>query len=287
MGDEIGDLIAVEVGNTRCAMGLFRGTRAAGEAARVPAADAAGLARALEGLREEAPGAAIVLAGVNPSALDAVERAARGAVARGGAGGNVRVLRLGRDAAIPIRRALDDDTTVGQDRLLCALAAYAVSEQACVVIDAGTAVTVDFVDGEGVFQGGVIAPGASMMLRALHEQTASLPSLSFEVPDPARGPFGKDTAHAMRLGVVNAIRGLVRATVERYADAFGAYPQIVATGGDAGALFAEDDLVENIVTDLQLLGIAHACRILAGGGDERPMPPTGRRGLDALEDDEA
>jgi type III pantothenate kinase len=124
-------------------------------------------------------------------------------------------------------------------------------------------VTVDFVDGQGVFQGGAIAPGLNLMLRALHEHTAALPSVKYERPDDGM-TFGKDTRGAMLLGVHAAVTGLVRALCERYSEFFGAYPQIIATGGDARALFEGDDLVEHIVPDLTLLGIEAACRIQLG-----------------------
>jgi type III pantothenate kinase len=177
---------------------------------------------------------------------------------------------------------------------LCAFGAYARAKQACVIVDAGTAVTVDFVDGEGAFHGGVIAPGAQMMLDAMHEKTAQLPKValggqplrggsaeptsiageheSTTPPPPSQepprsggpNPFGKNTREAMLLGVANSIRGLVQHTVERYADFFGAYPQVVATGGDAPALFGDEitqgGIVESIVPDLQLIGILEVCR---------------------------
>ena len=178
------------------------------------------------------------------------------------------VYMIGDDIAVPLRHNLDDASTLGQDRQLCALAAYSRARQACVVVDAGTAITVDFVDGEGVFQGGVIAPGLAMMLGSLHEQTSALPSLGWTPPDKARGPFGKDTKHAMLLGVQAAARGLVRHVVETYAEAYEAYPQIVATGGDAPALFEGDEVVEHVVPDLQLIGILEACRAAVGGEEE-------------------
>src|SRR5437763_1423762 len=174
-----------------------------------------------------------------------------------------------------MQHTLDDASAVGQDRLLCAFGAFARAKQGCVVVDAGTAVTVDFVDGEGVFHGGVIAPGAQMMLEALHAKTAQLPAVDFRGNEggaarPADGPvapapFGKNTREAMLLGVGNAIRGLVQLTVESYAEFFGGYPQVVATGGDAPALFGEEvsaggGLIESIVPDLQLIGILEVCR---------------------------
>lgn len=261
-------LIAVAVGNTRTAFARFHGSRLETEASVLPNADPIALARAIDALTDTAAhdghDAAIVIGSVNHPLADALEASLRDS-------NSDRVYRLGRDLEIPIANALTDDSTVGQDRLLCALGAFARAEQACVVIDAGTAVTVDFVDGEGTFQGGVIAPGLSMMLASLHEKTAALPKISFALPDPILGPFGKDTRHAMHLGVLNAVRGLVRTMIEQYAIAFGAYPQIIATGGDARVLFEGDELIEHIVPELQLIGIAAACtRVLvdedAGGG---------------------
>lgn len=258
--------LALHIGNSRARLGVFRGADLhdpvsillrGSEHAAVIEEIVSGAAKATEQMHD----ARVVLASVNDPVAEEVETRLRRVFGE-------EVYRIGRDLDIPIAKALDDDSTVGQDRLLCALAAYARAEQACVVVDAGTAITVDFVDGEGTFQGGVIAPGLRMMLEAMHEKTAALPMLAFELPPPSRGPFGKDTAHAMRLGVVNMARGLVRRCVEEYADAYGAYPQIVATGGDAPALFESDDLVEHIVPDLQLMGIAEACRRTLSEGNE-------------------
>lgn len=242
--------IALAVGNTRARWGLFRG-RELDEASAAPWSDAQTIAASILRLAEGVPDAVVVMSSVNPPAADVIAE-------RIGSGGGVRVARIGFDVAIPLSHTLDDAKTLGQDRALCALAAYRRAKQACVVVDAGTAITVDFVDGEGVFQGGVIAPGLNMMLGAMHSRTAALPSVPFAPVDRADGPFGKDTRGAMVRGVRNAAKGLVRETIEQYAEVFGAYPQIVATGGDARTLFEDDDLVEMIVPDLQLLGIAEA-----------------------------
>jgi hypothetical protein len=65
----------------------------------------------------------------------------------------------------------------------------------------------------------------------------------------------------MLLGVQSAVRGMTRLLIDRYAEFYTAYPQVIATGGDARALFENDDLVEHIVPELTLLGIEAACRI--------------------------
>jgi hypothetical protein len=72
----------------------------------------------------------------------------------------------------------------------------------------------------------------------------------------------------MLVGVRGAARGLAHELIDRYAEFYGAYPQIVATGGDARALFEGDEVIEHIVPDLTLLGIQAACAIQLGGDVE-------------------
>ena len=163
-----------------------------------------------------------------------------------------RVVRVDKDLPIPIGRQLDREAIVGEDRLLNAAAAYDVLRQACVIVDAGTAITVDFVDGAGTFHGGAIAPGANLMLDSLARGTAQLPEVPFARP---LEPLGHNTLEAMRTGVFHAMRGLVRELTEQYAEIAGAYPMVVATGGDAEALFEGFELVERIVPDLTLMGM--------------------------------
>lgn len=246
-------IVAVAVGNTRTRVGFASGKDIHDAQALEnsdPSIVAATVARLCRG-GESGPASAVVMSSVNPRFSVPLAEAL-------GESGCAEVARVGSDVPILMPTALDDDSTVGQDRMLCGLAAYRRAQQAVVVIDAGTAITVNFVDGEGTFQGGVIAPGLSTMLASLTEKTAALPRLAPQKFDPSRGPFGKDTSHAMQLGVRNAALGLVRHTIEQFAEAYQAYPQIVATGGDAIMLFDGDEVVEHIVPDLQLLGIVEA-----------------------------
>lgn len=242
-------IVTVSVGNTRVRAGLS--TRLANrpeieQSASFPIAEAA--AR----IADLAVGASVVaMATVNEPASTLLTDTLANV-------GAPPVLRVNREIPVPLKHTLTDATTLGQDRALNALAAFRRVEQACVVIDAGTAITVDFVDGEGIFHGGVIVPGCQMMLDALHTRTSALPEVSFEsLPDPLE-PFGRDTPGAMLLGSASAARGLVRHMAERYAEFYGAFAQIIATGGDAETLFRNDDLVEVIVPDLTLIGIAEA-----------------------------
>jgi type III pantothenate kinase len=253
------NLLGVCVGNTRTRYALFHGSELQ-DSASLDNGDLEAIASTLAGLHQQAASPAIVISSVNPAIADRLEA---DLARRTGAD----CFRVGRDLEVPIAHSLRDDSTVGQDRLLTALGAFSRAKQACVVIDAGTAVTVDFVDGEGAFHGGAIAPGLNMMLRSLHEGTAALPLIRFE--PPTDGPFGKDTVSAMRLGVRAAIVGMVHELVDRYAEFFGAYPQVVATGGDSHTLFAEDPIVEHLVPDLQLIGLQAACATVLGSIEDK------------------
>ncbi|MDP6541666.1 MAG: type III pantothenate kinase, partial [Phycisphaerales bacterium] len=168
------------------------------------------------------------------------------------------IWQIGEDLPAPIGQHLDPETLTGIDRLLNAAAAWDAHKQACVVVDAGTCITVDFVDGEGTFHGGAIAPGAQAQLNAMHNDASALPDVKFE--PPLKEAFGKNTAQAMLQGVFHGIRGMVRQLSEQYAIRYGAYPMVIATGGDAISLFEDDELIERIVPDLQLQGMITAVR---------------------------
>lgn len=168
------------------------------------------------------------------------------------------IWQIGEDLPAPIGQHLDPETLTGIDRLLNAAAAWESHQQACVVVDVGTCITVDFVDGDGTFHGGAIAPGAQTQLNAMHNDTSALPEVHFEAP--LKEAFGKNTAQAMLQGVFHGIRGMVRQLSEQYAIRYGAYPLVIATGGDAIVLFDDDELIDRTVPDLQLHGMIVAVK---------------------------
>ncbi len=243
-------LLAISVGNTRTAFGVFEGDLLV-RADSAPNADEKTLLAAL--LKEaksieDAEVRAVVAATVNPAFSDRLIESLEKEL-------DAPVRRVGPDLPVAIEHSLGADHTTGQDRLLAALAAFDGLKQACVVVDAGTAITVDFVDGAGVFHGGVIAPGVQMMLDALANGAAALPEL--RIDDPAGpDPYAKTTPDAMRGGALAAGRGLVRTMLDAYSESYGAYPAVIATGGDAERLFRDDDVVETIVPHLVLRGVA-------------------------------
>ncbi|MFG0292617.1 MAG: type III pantothenate kinase [Phycisphaerales bacterium JB050] len=246
-----GSILAISVGNTNTLLGVC----VDGEplhSVSIANATPEALPKAIATLAAEHAVDVAVLASVNRTVSDQLIRTLRTTA-------EVQVMQIGTDLGLPLKHTLEEKAIAktGQDRLLSAIAGYHIAKQACVVVDAGTAVTVDFVDGQGTFHGGAIAPGVRMGLRALHNQTDALPEIEFSAPE-ADVPYARNTREAMLHGVFYGVRGLVRQLAERYAIAYDAYPVILATGGDAQALFEGDELVERIVPDLTLRGIALA-----------------------------
>jgi type III pantothenate kinase len=259
--DTASHLLTLAVGNSRARIGLFRGEELSGSQS-FQTGDTDGLVAWIASNAGSGSGLPLLVATVNPSGSDRLVEACRELGVVG------TVLRIGRDVPIPMVADVREPDRVGQDRLLCALAAWVSTEGPCVVVDCGTATTVDFVSEEGVFRGGAIAPGVAMMLDSMHKGTAALPRVAF---DPSRidaEPVGKDTETAMHVGVGESIRGLVWRLVERYAEVAGMYPRVVATGGDSGSLFGTDSIVEHVVPDLQLIGMRLAFQALMQDDDD-------------------
>lgn len=291
------ELLLVSVGNSRTR--LARATRAEGRNVKLEPShvyentDPVGLARAARALAEgfSAAESAALIASVNDPVADVVATALAGSgprVYRFGAGLPVPMVANLRESAVAGVGGVGGVRGVGVDRLLAAVGAFARSQQACVVIDAGTAITVDYVDQWGVFQGGCIAPGLKMMLRGLHEQTSKLPLVAPPRAEELPELLGKNTTEAMQRGCVAALRGMVRLLIDQYAEVNNGYPRVVATGGDAPLLFEGDDLVEHIVPDLVLVGMVESfARLCAGEDGEAAAPaPTEAAGENDDDDDD-
>lgn len=191
---------------------------------------------------------AIVVSSVNPEATERV----RG-ICFSELGEKIRV--IGKDVPLPIETSVDNPFEVGTDRLVTAAAAYSVVEDAVVVADFGTAVTIDLVDESGVFVGGTISPGFAMSLEALHDYTAKLPETAMQKPASV---YGVNTTEAMRAGVYWAAVGLLETLCRKYAEQLGRWPHVILTGGSA-AIFKDDcEFVDSYAPDLSVRGIVIA-----------------------------
>jgi type III pantothenate kinase len=125
---------------------------------------------------------------------------------------------------------LDNPNEVGADRLVTALGAVQKYPGDLIIIDSGTATTFDVISAKGVFEGGIIAPGINLSVRALHEAAARLPRIAIKKPSKA---MGKNTVEAMQSGIFWGYIGLIDGLVERLkAERPGKYT-VIGTGGVA------------------------------------------------------
>lgn len=142
---------------------------------------------------------------------------------------------------IPLDIAVDEPEQVGIDRLLNALAARrrCPEGEPVVIIDVGSAVTVDLLDEQNRFRGGAIFPGPRLMARALHNYTAKLPDLPIDEV-PSIDPPGRNTRDAITAGVMAAIMGGCAMLVDEYIGLSSRPPTVLMTGGALGYLIDFD-----------------------------------------------
>jgi type III pantothenate kinase len=139
---------------------------------------------------------------------------------------------------VPLQVIVDQPERVGIDRLLNGVAARRLQQKGrpCIIVDAGSAVTVDVLDGQGVFRGGAIMPGLRLMAQALHDHTDALPLVPVKhllPPVPATS-----TETAIEAGVLWSVAGGIHALCERLIEDWGndEDADLYSTGGDSLAL---------------------------------------------------
>jgi type III pantothenate kinase len=175
---------------------------------------------------------------------------------------------------LPLQVALAQPERVGIDRLLNAVAARSrVQRQVdVVIIDAGSAVTVDWLDDTGAFRGGGILPGLRLMAQSLHEHTALLPRVKVRKSNPPLP--GTSTEEAITAGVFWAVAGGIKALVRQlgaqarqHVDSHGPGalphpPLIFLTGGDAKLLAPVMDIDVQVWATMTLEGVRLAAEAL-------------------------
>ncbi len=260
-------LLLADVGNSRIKLAVVadRGLDAGGSRVGLPTVrqrleiDNRGLRTNLlrEWLGVAAPGAAVILvASVHDAAAGVLEMALVEESATGRR--PLRQRRVGY-ADLPCLPAVAEPHRVGIDRLAAAAAAAAIKPrgEGAIVVDCGTAATVDLIAPDGRFLGGAILPGPTLMARALAQGTSKLPEVfALEHADPPAMPGG-NTREAIAAGVGWGMRGAIAELVTQSRMALGPSATVYVTGGWSRAILpAVPGAIE--VPDLVLVGIALA-----------------------------
>jgi type III pantothenate kinase len=150
------------------------------------------------------------------------------------------------------RALVDRPEEVGADRLVNTVAAHDRYRGPLIVVDFGTATTLDVVDGDGNYRGGVIAPGINLSLTALHMAAAKLPSVRISRTERV---IGTDTVSCMQSGIYWGYIGLVEGLVGRIKNEFGAAMQVIGTGGLAPLFAGATEAIDRADPDLTLWGL--------------------------------
>ncbi|MBU1147590.1 MAG: type III pantothenate kinase, partial [Candidatus Omnitrophica bacterium] len=178
-------LLAIDIGNTSINNGIFDG-KVLKKSFRIPSN-----ARNLRPTYQRRLGKDIkkvIIVSVVPQVLKNVERAL-----------NRKIMVVGRDVDSGIKNLYKRPKQVGQDRLVNARAAYELYGGGCIIVDFGTAITIDVVNKKKEYLGGVIVPGVEISLEALSSKAMLLPKVKLEKP---KGVLGKDTRQSMINGAV-------------------------------------------------------------------------------------
>ena len=223
-------LLVLDVGNTSTALGLFQHSKLLFRDRIVthpvkPVRNYHGelrrllkhwkiLGHALEG---------VVLSSVVPKATVSLKQALKTL-------GAPRPFILGENIQAPVINRYRIPAQVGQDRLVNAAAAHCLYGGPAIVVDFGTAITVDLVSKRREYLGGLIVPGVEISLEALTSRAALLPRIELKAPTEL---LGRDTASSMKSGIFYGFGALCDGLVSRVRSRYAPRSQVIATGGYA------------------------------------------------------
>jgi type III pantothenate kinase len=244
-------ILALDAGNSRIKWGLWadRGFIAQGA---VPTGRAADLADAWHMLARPAHAVGSCVAGAAVRAtIDAVLAPWR----------IVPEWISSRASQCGVRSHYIEPSQLGTDRWAALVGARSAFPEACVVVDAGTAVTVDALSASGDFLGGLILPGLDLMAASLARGTAGLARAAGRIE-----AFPKNTADAIASGAVHAVCGAIERTRSALQGAGDAAPRIVLSGGAGQILAPHLTAPLSLVPTLVLDGLIAMARESAAGG---------------------
>lgn len=257
-------ILVFDIGNTETTLGLFDGEalrahwRVVTDVSRTPDEIALMLRGLLAGA--DTPTANVhgtAIASVVPAVTEPLSEACRALF------GSAAVII---DARSPLPITLDvlEPLTVGADRIVNTLAASRLYKRDTIVVDLGTATTYDCITADGVFLGGVIAPGVRTSAETLFRRTSKLPATELVAPQQV---IGRRTEDCIRSGVVfgsaEAVDGIVRRIKAEWPTPH--VPLVVATGGLAAIVQPYCTEVEHVEPDLTLAGLRMAYELVVGG----------------------
>lgn len=150
---------------------------------------------------------------------------------------------------------IDNPSQAGADRLVNAVAARHYHQVPAIILDFGTATTLDLVRADGAYAGGIIAPGVHVSVDALYKAAARLPRLDVKPWDRTLPVLGRDTTSAMESGIFWGYVGMIEGLIARLRTEQGADLPAIATGGLASLFAPHLPMISAVDVDLTLRGL--------------------------------
>lgn len=169
----------------------------------------------------------------------------------------VEPLVIGENVELGIPVRVGKPAEVGADRVVNAIGAHIAYPGPLIVVDSGTATTIDVIAADGGFEGGAIAPGIHLSVEALHSAAAKLPRVALKRPDRV---VGNDTVSAMQSGVFWGYIGLIEGMIARIKAERGEAMTVVATGGIAALFYDATDAIDHFDPDVTIRGLLEIYR---------------------------
>ena len=161
---------------------------------------------------------------------------------------------------VPVTWGIDIDveepSSLGADRAVNTIAAHALHDGDLIVIDFGTATTLDLSDYSGAYKGGIIAPGINLSLDALVGAAAKLPRIAIEAPKDNMSVIGRNTVEQMNIGIFWGYVAMMEGLVARMKAEVGRPVKVIATGGLATLFDEHSNVFDFIEPDLTIRGLA-------------------------------
>jgi type III pantothenate kinase len=245
-------LLAIDIGNTNIALGLYEGDRLgprwrlATEQGRMPDEYGIMLIQLLQHAGT-APGDvhAIILASVVPPLTGTIVQACRDYL-----GHTPLVMDIGIKTGVRVR--VEDPRQVGADRIADAAAVHNLYGGPACIVDLGTATTFDAISAEGEYLGGSIAAGLVISAEALFQSAAKLPKVDLQRPPAA---IGRNTVHSLQSGLVFGYVALVEGMVARFRSELGPKMKVIGTGWQVELIARETKVIEIVAPWLTLDGL--------------------------------
>lgn len=250
-------LLAVDVGNTSIAFGIFGRSLKTFRLNTESAKNKNFPNKLLKALGTSRPGIKnIAVASVAPWADPILTRVFQGRL-------GIRPYFIDPRSRLPIKNLYQNPKEVGADRIVNAAAAWEMFRRPVVVVDFGTAATFDCITRRGEYAGGLITPGPDMASESLHLKTAKLPLVRIAKP---RGIIGKNPKESIQSGLYYGYVSLVDGILERLLKVLGPGTRVLATGGLASLIVGSSHYLRknSVYPTLTLEGIRLVWRMNLG-----------------------